>query len=34
VEVRTSGPEELARFIVEEMKKWEKVVKESGAKVD
>ena len=34
VEVRTSAPEELARFIESEMVKWAKVVKASGAKVD
>ena len=34
VEVRTSSPEELARFIETEMVKWAKVVKASGAKVD
>ena len=34
VEVRTSSPAELTRFIETEMVKWEKVVKASGAKVD
>ena len=34
VEVRTSTPEELARFIESEMQKWAQVVKASGAKVD
>ena len=34
VEVRTSTPAELARFIETEMVKWAKVVKASGAKVD
>lgn len=34
VEVRTSTPEEFARLIESEMRKWAKVVKDSGAKVD
>ena len=34
VEVRTSTPEEFARFIESEMQKWAKVVKASGARVD
>ena len=34
VEIRTSTPEEFARYIASEMQKWEKVVKASGAKVD
>ena len=33
VEVRTSTPEEFARLIESEMRKWAKVVKDSGAKV-
>ena len=34
VEIRTSTPEEFARYIASEMQKWDKVVKASGAKVD
>ena len=34
VEVRTSTPEEFARLIESEMRKWAKVVKDSGAKVE
>jgi tripartite-type tricarboxylate transporter receptor subunit TctC len=34
VEVRTSTPEQFARLIESEMRKWAKVVKDSGAKVD
>jgi tripartite-type tricarboxylate transporter receptor subunit TctC len=34
VEVRTSSAEEFARLIESEMRKWAKVVKDSGAKVD
>ena len=34
VEIRTSSPQDFARYIESEMKKWEKVVKASGAKVD
>ena len=34
VEVRTSTPEEFARLIESELRKWAKVVKDSGAKVD
>ena len=34
VEIRTSTPEEFARYIESEMEKWAKVVKASGAKVD
>ena len=34
VEVRTSTPEEFARYIESEMKKWAKVVKDSGARAD
>ena len=34
VEVRTSSPEEFARLIATEIKKWAKVVKDSGARVD
>jgi tripartite-type tricarboxylate transporter receptor subunit TctC len=34
VEVRTSTPDEFARYIASEMVKWEKVVKASGARVD
>lgn len=34
VEIRTSTPEEFARYIASEMIKWEKVVKASGARVD
>ena len=34
VEIRTSTPDEFARYIASEMIKWEKVVKASGAKVD
>jgi len=34
VEVRTSSADEFARLIESEMRKWAKVVKDSGAKVD
>ena len=34
VEIRTSSPQDFARYIASEMRKWEKVVKASGAKVD
>ena len=34
VEIRTSSPQEFARYIDSEMQKWAKVVKASGAKVD
>ena len=34
VEIRTSTPDEFARYIDSEMQKWAKVVKVSGAKVD
>jgi tripartite-type tricarboxylate transporter receptor subunit TctC len=34
VEIRTSTPDEFARYIDSEMQKWAKVVKASGAKVD
>ena len=34
VEIRTSTPDEFARYIASEMVKWEKVVKASGARVD
>lgn len=34
VEIRTSTPEEFARYIESEMQKWAKVVKASGAKAD
>ena len=34
VEVRTSTADEFARLIESEMRKWAKVVKDSGAKVD
>lgn len=34
VEIRTSTPEEFARYIESEMRKWAKVVKASGAKAD
>jgi tripartite-type tricarboxylate transporter receptor subunit TctC len=34
VEIRTSTPEEFARYIASEMRKWDKVVKASGARAD
>ena len=34
VEIRTSTPDEFARYIESEMQKWAKVVKASGARVD
>jgi tripartite-type tricarboxylate transporter receptor subunit TctC len=34
VEIRTSTPEEFARFIDAEMQKWAKVVKAAGARAD
>jgi len=34
VEIRTSTPEEFARYIASEMEKWAKVVKASGARAD
>ncbi len=34
VEVRSSSADEFARLIESEMRKWAKVVKDSGAKVD
>ncbi|HKA38357.1 MAG TPA: tripartite tricarboxylate transporter substrate binding protein [Burkholderiales bacterium] len=34
VEIRTSTPDEFARYIDSEMQKWAKVVRESGAKVE
>ena len=34
VEIRTSTPDEFARYIESEMRKWAKVVKESGARAD
>jgi tripartite-type tricarboxylate transporter receptor subunit TctC len=34
VEIRTSSPEDFARYIESEMQKWAKVVKASGARAD
>ena len=34
VEIRTSSPEDFARYIASEMQKWAKVVKASGARAD
>ena len=34
VEIRASSPEDFARYIESEMRKWEKVVKASGARAD
>lgn len=34
VEIRTSSPEDFARYIESEMRKWAKVVRASGAKAD
>jgi tripartite-type tricarboxylate transporter receptor subunit TctC len=34
VEIRTSTPDEFAKYIASEMLKWDKVVRASGAKVD
>jgi tripartite-type tricarboxylate transporter receptor subunit TctC len=34
VEIRTSTPDEFARYIASEIQKWEKVVKASGARAD
>ena len=34
VEIRTSTPDEFARYIESEMRKWARVVKESGARAD
>jgi tripartite-type tricarboxylate transporter receptor subunit TctC len=34
VEIRTSTPQEFARYIASEMEKWAKVVKASGARAD